>query len=169
MPRYLRETLRLLDFRSEEAVGQLAGRRRDSSRPACRDQTDSVHFGGGGGSGSRSLAATYPHRPHRWTTSPDSGRTGGSLRASRIASPHSGHSGAVSGSFRTSICLATDNRGGEHPPSRHKASLTLAVLRDGSMARPEPRFIMTGVERAESNAHVRWSQDDAGTRGIVRG
>ena len=26
MPRYLRETLRLLDFRSEEAVGQLAGR-----------------------------------------------------------------------------------------------------------------------------------------------
>ena len=39
------------------------------------------------------------------TTSPDSGRTGGSLRASRIASPHWGHSGAVSGSFRTSIEL----------------------------------------------------------------
>ena len=45
------------------------------------------HFGGVG-SGSRSAAPTYPQPPHKWTTSPDSGRTGGSLRASRIASPH---------------------------------------------------------------------------------
>ncbi len=37
------------------------------------------HFGGGG-SGSRSAVPTYPHRPHKWTTSPDSGRTAGSLR-----------------------------------------------------------------------------------------
>jgi hypothetical protein len=62
------------------------------------------HFGGGR-SGSRSAVATYPQPPHKWTTSPDSGRTGGSLRASRIASPHWGHRGAVSGSFRTSIEL----------------------------------------------------------------
>ena len=60
------------------------------------------HFGGGG-SGSRSAVPTYPQPPHKWTTSPDSGRTGGSLRASRIASPHLGHRGAVSGSFRTSM------------------------------------------------------------------
>ena len=60
------------------------------------------HFGGGG-SGSRSAVPTYPQPPHKWTTSPDSGRTGGSLRASRIASPHWGHRGAVSGSFRTSM------------------------------------------------------------------
>jgi hypothetical protein len=65
------------------------------------------HFGGGG-SGSRSAVPTYPQPPHKWTTSPDSGRTGGSLRASRIASPHWGHRGADSGSFRTSIEL------GEH-------------------------------------------------------
>ena len=65
------------------------------------------HFGGGG-SGSRSAVPTYPQPPHKWTTSPDSGRTGGSLRASRIASPHWGQIGAVSGSFRTSIEL------GEH-------------------------------------------------------
>jgi hypothetical protein len=65
------------------------------------------HFGGGG-SGSRSAVPTYPQPPHKWTTSPDSGRTGGSLRASRIASPQWGPSGAVSGSFRTSIEL------GEH-------------------------------------------------------
>ena len=65
------------------------------------------HFGGGG-SGSRSAVPTYPHRPHKWTTSPDSGRTSGSLRASLIASPHWGHGGAVSGSFRSSIGL------GEH-------------------------------------------------------
>ena len=38
-------------------------------------------------------------RPHKWTTSPDSGRTGGSLRASRIASPHWGQIGAASGFF----------------------------------------------------------------------
>ena len=56
------------------------------------------HFGGGG-SGSRSAVPTYPQPPHKWTTSPDSGRTGGSLRASRIASPHWGHRGAVSGSL----------------------------------------------------------------------
>ena len=60
------------------------------------------HFGGGG-SGSRSAVPTYPQPPHKWTTSPDSGRTGGSLRASRIASPHWGHRGADSGSFRTSM------------------------------------------------------------------
>ena len=65
------------------------------------------HFGGGA-SGSRSAVPTYPHPPHKWTTSPDSGSTAGSLRASLIASPHWGHSGAVSGSFRTSIDL------GEH-------------------------------------------------------
>ena len=41
------------------------------------------HFGGVG-SGSRSAAPTYPQPPHKWTTSPDSGRTGGSLRAHRI-------------------------------------------------------------------------------------
>ena len=63
------------------------------------------HFGGGG-SGSRSAVPTYPQPPHKWTTSPDSGRTGGSLRASRIASPHWGHRGADSGSFRTSIELS---------------------------------------------------------------
>ena len=63
------------------------------------------HFGGVG-SGSRSAAPTYPQPPHKWTTSPDSGRTGGSLRASRIASPHWGHRGANSGSFRTSIELS---------------------------------------------------------------
>ena len=63
------------------------------------------HFGGGG-SGSRSAVPTYPQPPHKWTISPDSGRTGGSLRASRIASPHWGHRGAVSGSFRTSIELS---------------------------------------------------------------
>jgi hypothetical protein len=38
--------------------------------------------------------------------SPDSGRTGGNLRASRIASPHWGQSGAVCCSFRTSIGTA---------------------------------------------------------------
>ena len=69
------------------------------------------HFGGGG-SGSRSAVPTYPQPPHKWTTSPDSGRTGGSLRASRIASPHWGHRGADSGSFRTSIEL------GEHDGRR---------------------------------------------------
>ena len=63
------------------------------------------HFGGGG-SGSRSAVPTYPQPPHKWTASPDSGRTGGSLRASRIASPHWGHRGADSGSFRTSIELS---------------------------------------------------------------
>ena len=63
---------------------------------------------GGGGSGSRSAVPTYPQPPHKWTTSPDSGRTAGSLRASLIASPHWGHNGAVSGSLRTSIGL------GEH-------------------------------------------------------
>ena len=63
------------------------------------------HFGGVG-SGSRSAAPTYPQPPHKWTASPDSGRTGGSLRASRIASPHWGHRGADSGSFRTSIELS---------------------------------------------------------------
>ena len=63
------------------------------------------HFGGGG-SGLRSAVPTYPQPPHKWTTSPDSGRTGGSLRASRIASPHWGHRGANSGSFRTSIELS---------------------------------------------------------------
>jgi hypothetical protein len=63
------------------------------------------HFGGGG-SGSRSAVPTYPQPPHKWTISPDSGRTGGSLRASRIASPHWGHRGAVSWSFRTSIELS---------------------------------------------------------------
>ena len=68
------------------------------------------HFGGGG-SGSRSAVPTYPQPPHKWTTSPDSGRTGGSLRASRIASPHWGHRGAVSGSFRTSML---GNQCGEH-------------------------------------------------------
>ena len=68
------------------------------------------HFGGGG-SGSRSAVPTYPQPPHKWTTSPDSGRTGGSLRASRIASPHWGHRGAVSGSFRTSI---NGSQCGEH-------------------------------------------------------
>ena len=60
------------------------------------------HFGGGE-SGSRSAVPTYPQPPHKWTTSPDSGRTGGSLRASRIASPHWGHIGDDSGSFRTSM------------------------------------------------------------------
>ena len=59
-----------------------------------------------GGSGSRSAVPTYPQPPHKWTTSPDSGRTGRSLRASRIASPHWGHKGADSGSFRTSIELS---------------------------------------------------------------
>jgi hypothetical protein len=38
-------------------------------------------------------------------TSPDSGRTSGSLRASRIASPHWGQISAASGSFRTSMKL----------------------------------------------------------------
>jgi hypothetical protein len=68
------------------------------------------HFGGGG-SGSRSAVPTYPQPPHKWTTSPDSGRTGGSLRASRIASPHWGQDGAVSGSFRTSIKLTSPAAG----------------------------------------------------------
>ena len=66
------------------------------------------HFGGGG-SGLRSAVPTYPQPPHKWTTSPGSGRTGGSLRASRIASPHWGHIGADSGSFRTSIELSEHN------------------------------------------------------------
>src|SRR6185369_16156124 len=47
------------------------------------------HFGGGG-SGSRSAVPTYPQPPHKWTTSPDSGRTGGSLPARRIAFLHWG-------------------------------------------------------------------------------
>ena len=74
------------------------------------------HFGSGG-SGGRSLAATYPHRPHKWTASPDSGRTGGSLRARRIASPHWGQSGAVSGSFGTSIEGLPAAPGGRGSPS----------------------------------------------------
>lgn len=63
----------------------------------------------------RSLVPTYPHLPHKWTTSPDSGRTDGSSRASRIASPHSGQRGAASGSFLTSICSCPQGVGARHP------------------------------------------------------
>src|SRR4051812_49654032 len=59
------------------------------------------HFGGGG-SGSRSAVPTYPQRPHRWTTSPDSGRTGGALQGNRIPPPPLGGGGGVSRSFPTS-------------------------------------------------------------------
>jgi hypothetical protein len=87
------------------------------------------HFGGGG-SGSRSAVPTYPQPPHKWTTSPDSGRTGGSLRASRIASPHWGHRGAVSRSFRTSM---HGSQCGEHfRPRRSTAQYCSLTCRKAS-------------------------------------
>ena len=72
--------------------------------PGCGYRSTRVgrHFGGGG-SRSRWVASTYPHWPHKWTVNPANTRNDGSLRASRIASPHRGQSVAVSGSFRMSI------------------------------------------------------------------
>ena len=75
---------------------------RDPGGCACRSMRVGRHFGGGG-SGSHWVASTYPHWPHRWTVNPANTLSDGSLRASRIASPHWGQSVAVSGSFRTSI------------------------------------------------------------------
>ena len=95
----------------DRSASSLAGRPsliigvRECRREYRTPRVGRSHFGGGG-SGSRSAVPTYPQPPHKWTTSPDSGRTGGSLRASRIASPHWGHRGADSGSFRTSIELS---------------------------------------------------------------
>src|SRR6476620_10281233 len=95
------------------------------------------HFGGGG-SGSRSAVPTYPQPPHKWTTSPDSGRTGGSLRASRIASPHWGHRGADSGSFRTSIEL------GEHDGRRISRRAVSARARQPNTAAPVAEKLVFG-------------------------
>ena len=101
------------DYRSASSLAGhpcLDHRRSRRNREYRTPRVGRSHFGGGG-SGSRSAVPTYPQPPHKWTTSPDSGRTGGSLRASRIASPHWGHKGAVSGSFRTSML---GNQCGEH-------------------------------------------------------
>ena len=96
------------------------------------------HFGGGG-SGSRSAVPTYPQPPHKWTTSPDSGRTGGSLRASRIASPHWGHKGAVSGSFRTSMHAAT------------AGSISAHAARQANTAAPRVEKLVLGFVPLPSN------------------
>jgi hypothetical protein len=102
------------------------------------------HFGGGG-SGSRSAVPTYPQPPHKWTTSPDSGRTGGSLRASRIASPHWGHRGAVSGSFRTSIELS------EHDGHCYAASAeSICALAARQPNTAAPRAEKLGVMRSNT-------------------
>ena len=58
------------------------------------------HFGGGG-SGSSSVGCIRP--PHKWTTSPAAALAGACGKPH--PSPHWGHGGAVSGSFRTSIEL----------------------------------------------------------------
>jgi hypothetical protein len=96
----------ILQAREALVLWLVVRERRHENREYRTPRVGRSHFGGGG-SGSRSAVPTYPQRPHKWTTSPDSGRTVGSLRASRIASPHWGQSGAVSGSFRTSMHAAT--------------------------------------------------------------
>ena len=123
------------------------------------------HFGGGG-SGSRSAVPTYPQPPHKWTTSPDSGRTGGSLRASRIASPHWGHRGADSGSFRTSIELSEhDGRCISRRAVSARAALqpnTAAPVTEKLVFGPSHGLKEGGTAPLCSSTPARW-----GWRGIV--
>src|SRR6476660_1436007 len=99
-------------------------------------------------------------------TSPDNGRTGESLRASRIGSPHWGHRGADSGSFRTSIELSEhDGRCISRRAVSARAALqpnTAAPVTEKLVFGPSHGLKEGGTAPLCSSTPARW-----GWRGIV--